>query len=91
VHADPHTRLWVAIWRADEAVAVDDVWMGRASMDAAGRARELLGDDPDVGGRIGFLVYGLDQQLASAQANLSALEGRFTDAEHELATCCGRL
>ncbi|MGH8904829.1 MAG: hypothetical protein ACRDYA_24880, partial [Egibacteraceae bacterium] len=84
VHADPHTRLWVPIWRADEAAAVGDARACRASLDAADRAREFLGDDPDAGGRIGYLVYGLEQQLESVRANLSALAGRFADAERTL-------
>ncbi|MGH8906338.1 MAG: hypothetical protein ACRD0K_07455 [Egibacteraceae bacterium] len=66
-------------------VAVGDVRAARAGVDAASRAWELLGDDPDAsGGRIGFLVYGLDQQLESSRANLSALEGRFADSEDRL-------
>ncbi|MGH8886139.1 MAG: hypothetical protein ACRDYX_13360 [Egibacteraceae bacterium] len=81
VHADPHTRLWVAIWHADEAAAVGDVRASRVSLDAAGRARELLGDDPDAGGRIGFLVYGLEQQLETARVNMQMLAGRFAEAD----------
>jgi hypothetical protein len=84
VHADPHTRLWVAIWRADEAAAVKDVHACRASLDVAYRARELLGDDLDAVGRIRFLVYGLEQQLESVRANLSALAGRFAEADYTL-------
>jgi hypothetical protein len=84
VYADPHTRLWVATWRADEVVAAGDLRASRASVDAASQARELLDDDPDVGGWTGILVYGLEGRLQTVRANLSALEGRFTDAEDEL-------
>jgi len=85
VHADPHTRLWVATWRADEMVAAGDLQASQASADAASQARELLGDDPDVDGWSGVpVVYGLEGRLQTVRANLSALEGRFDDAEAEL-------
>ena len=89
VHADPHTRLWVPIWRADEVAAVGDARACRASVDAASRARELLGDDPDAGGRIGYLVWGLDQQLESVRATAEVLAGRFADAERRLEVVLG--
>ncbi|MGH8904828.1 MAG: hypothetical protein ACRDYA_24875 [Egibacteraceae bacterium] len=84
VHADPYTRLWVPIWRADEAAAVGDVRACRASLDTASRVREPLGDDLDAGGRIGPFTYGLDQQLERVRADLSMLAGRFADAERRL-------
>jgi hypothetical protein len=72
----------------DEVIDAGDVHAAHASMNAASQARELLGENPDVaGGCLGvFLAYGLDQEIALGRANLSALEGRFDDAEHELAT-----
>jgi hypothetical protein len=82
-NAEPHIRMWVGTWYADEVAAAGDAQACRAGLDAADRTRELQGDEPETA-PIGPLVYGVESQLESARANAVALAGRFADADRML-------
>ncbi|MGH8930547.1 MAG: hypothetical protein ACRDZO_07915 [Egibacteraceae bacterium] len=83
-HSDGLTRLWLAVWRADEAVAVQDLPVCRASLDAADRApRSLTAPERGFFSTAG-LAHGIDSHLATVRARTTALSGRHADAEQAL-------
>jgi DNA-binding XRE family transcriptional regulator len=86
VKADPFTRGWLAIWRADQHVTLGNLAAARADMAAADRD---LGVE-DGGQVIGFFTrsnygYAMKSHVSSVRGVVLGLEGRADESAHTFA------